>query len=297
MKNMKNKNTKIIHSDGKHSFLFWLLIPVVLVWLSVSYITGVILDKPGWFTNKNGSEKTNTVVSYFQDFGTFSENLDQPFVTLWFDDAWLSQYMAAYPILKKFDFPGVIAVPAYLVETPGYMNWAQLRTLQKNGWEMTDHSLEHNCRMNSWSREKIAYEYKTSKFILWKNNLSADIFVTPCGVDSDVMREEAKKMFIAYRTVDPGFNDPKNVDFHNLKVKNVDNDDVNLAIMKSWIDEAKKTKSWVIILFHKVGEKHVTSGDDEFNVSIDDLTEIVKYIKDSGIKVVVPHQILASQKI
>ena len=67
--------------------------------------------------------------------------------------------------------------------------------------------------------------------------------------------------------------------------------------MKTWVDDAKKTNTWLIITFHKIGDKHITSEDDEFNTSANNLREIVKYIKDSGVKVVVPHQILASQTL
>lgn len=294
MKNTKNKVTS--KQEGKHSFLFWLILPIIMAWLSLGYIVGAVNDRPIWSQGKN-STKADQPIPYFQNHSSFSENLNQPFITLWFDDAWLSQYLVAYPILEKSGFRGTIAIPVNPIDTPGYMNWAQLRILQKKGWETAAHSLVHDCTMNNWNREKIVYEYKTSKFILWKNGLSADIFVTPCGVDSNVMREEAKKMFIGYRTVNPGFNDPKNVNLYDMKVRNVDNDDVNLAVMKSWVDHAKETNSWLIILFHKVGEKSQVERDDEFNVTEHDLTQIVKYIKDSRIRVVVPSQIIASQDL
>lgn len=292
---MKENNTIFKISEGKHSFLFWLIVPIVLVWLSVSYIVGVAGDKPLWFINQKSLGETKNVISYYQNYGTLIENLDQPFITFWFDDAWLSQYMAAYPILKKYKYAGAIAVPVNSIETQGYMNWAQLQKLQKEGWEITNHSLSHDCKMNQWDSRQVSYEYVNSKFILWKNNLSSDIFATPCGVDSKVMREEARKNFVAYRTVDPGFNDPKNVKFNNLKVKNVDKDDVDLSTLKSWVDESVKNKYWLIITFHKVGEKNEIPSENEFNISIQNLTELIKYVKERGVKVVVPNQILISQ--
>lgn len=294
MKKITIKEKLITPADGKHSFLFWLILPIILVWLSVSYITGVVGDKPFWVKNA-GVKDANKVISYFQEQGPFAENLDQSFVTFWFDDAWASQYMTAYPILKKYGFVGTLAIPVNLMETEGYMNWAQARVLQDNGWQIVNHSMDHDCRMDKWSREEVVKEYKNSKFILWKKGFPSDIFVSPCGVDSRVMQEEAKKTFLGYRTVDPGFNDPATVSFYDMKVRNVDNDDVDLSIMKSWVDHAKKNKLWLIILFHKVGAISVVEGDDEFNVSKHDLTEIVKYIKKSEVKVVVPNQIFVSR--
>lgn len=294
MKKKISKRIKINHPDGKHSFLFWLILPLLLAWMSISYVSGFVKDKPLWASSKS-EPANNKTIYYYQDYGSLSENLNQPFVTFWFDDAWLSQYTTAFPVLEKFKMPGVIAVPVNLVEKNGYMNWAQLRTLQKAGWEMTNHSIDHDCTMNEWSRDQVTREYTNSKFILWKNNLSSDIFVTPCGVDSNIMREEAHKNFIAYRTVDPGLNDPKNVNFYNLKVKNVDNDEVDLSTMKEWIDDAKKESAWLIIVFHKVGEKRTSAVNDEFNIDKNDLIKLVEYIKEQNVKVVVPHQILISQ--
>ncbi|MDO8489489.1 MAG: polysaccharide deacetylase family protein, partial [Candidatus Omnitrophota bacterium] len=208
-----------LHKNGKHSFLFWMAVPVILIWLTIGYITGIIGDKPIWFKSQKASAQTIPVEPYFQNHASFYGNLDQPFVTFWFDDAWLSQYLEAYPILKASNFTGTMAVPVNAVEAPGYMNWAQLKVIQKDGWEITNHSLAHDCSMQNWDREKIAHELTTSKLILWKNNLSSDIFVTPCGVDSSVMRSEATRNFMGYRTVDPGYNDPKDLNAYNLKVR------------------------------------------------------------------------------
>lgn len=288
------KNNFILRKGKENSFLFWLVVPIILVWLSVGYITGLASDKPAWFLKDKNSEQEVSVVPYFQDHGDFSENLDQPFVTLWFDDAWLSQYIPVYKILNEKNFPGTIAVPVNAVDTKGYMNWEQLVTVQKNGWEITNHSLAHDCAMDKWDRKKVEYEFQISRLILWKNNLESDILVTPCGVDSKIMREEAKKLFIGYRTVDPGYNDPKNINIYNLKVRNIDNK-TKVSEMKSWIDYAVENKMWAILVFHKIGERTGEAKEDEFNTSVKDFQEIVNYINSKKIKVVVPSQIIASQ--
>jgi hypothetical protein len=296
---MKKRNKRILnknqrHHEGKHSFLFWLVTPLILVWLSVGYLFGLTGDKPIWFKNDNTFKKTNAIVPYFQEHGSFAEDLNQPFITLWFDDAWLSQYMNAYPVLSKNSFPAAIAVSVNSIETPNYMNWAQLQTVQKKGWEITNHSLQHDCTMQNWVKNNVISEYKNSKYILWKNKLTSDIFVTPCGVDSKIMREESIKNFMGYRTVDPGYNNPKDINAYNLKVKNIDNK-TNVEQIRSWISETKKTNSWTILVFHKVGEDSLGLTEDEYNTPLKDFKKIVDYIKESGIKVVIPSQIIASQ--
>ncbi len=277
-------------TEGKHSFLFWLVLPIILIWLGVGYVIGFVKDKPQWY-NSRADKTLGLSIPYFQDYQEVATS--GPFITFWFDDAWLSQYLTAYPELKYYGYPAAIAVPIDAIEKTGYMNWAQLTVLQKDGWEITDHGLSHDCQMQTWDREKISNEYRNSKLILWRHRLSADIFVTPCGVDSNIMREEAKKTFIAYRTVDPGLNDLSKLDFYNPKVKNLDSE-VKVEDVKGWIDQTKTTNSWLILVFHKVGEDSGSAKGELFNTKRSDFTDILEYVKSSGIQVVVPSQVLLS---
>jgi hypothetical protein len=275
----------------KHTYLFWLIIPIIVVWLTIGYVIGFLREKPIWYKS---DQQLQDAPPHLQQYKKIPGGLDQPFVTFWFDDAWLSQYMKAYPELRTNDFPGTIAVPTDLIEKPGYMNWAQLRIMRDNGWEITNHSKSHNCKMNTWDENKIKQEYKASRLTLWKNQLTSDIFVTPCGVDSPIMRAEAEKLFVAYRTVDPGFNNTTDFDIYNLKVKNIDSD-VKLNEILGWIDTARKNKSWLIIVFHKIDEVGATRADDQFNTSLQDFKKIVDHVKSQNIRVVTPSQIIQSR--
>jgi len=294
MKNMKKKKTRntVNRQDNKHSFLFWLAIPVLLFWVSLGYVIGLFRESR--LNPEGNATATSVVLSHFQEYESVPENLDKPVITFWFDDAWLSQYMNAYPILKTQGFSAAVGVPTSAVEAPNYVNWSQLRILQENGWEITNHSVSHNCEMDSWNEEAVLNEYQKSKLILWKNKLASDIFVSPCGVDSEIMRSAAKKMFLGYRTVDPGYNELSGVDFYDLKVQNVTNQ-TKFSDVKQWVDETKDNNYWLIIVFHKVGEISKTLNDDEFNVTIDNFKDIVSYVKEQEIQVVIPSQILQAK--
>jgi hypothetical protein len=277
--------------EGSHSFLFWLVVPFIIVWLTVGYFIGFVEEHPSW--SKTGYAQTSDVEvkPYTQEFTSISTNVNQPLITLWFDDAWLSQYTKAYPILKQYGFPAAIAVATNAIEKTSYMNWAQLRILQGKGWEITNHSNLHDCTMQNWDQTKISQDLMTATTLLWKNKLTSNIFVTPCGIDSQTLRDEAKMQFIAYRTVNPGFNETDNLDPFQLKVKNTD---INTSVdqIKGWVDEALRDNSWLILVFHKVGENTSGVSADEYNISIQDFAEIVSYINSKNIKVVVPSQII-----
>jgi peptidoglycan/xylan/chitin deacetylase (PgdA/CDA1 family) len=289
---MKKRSKKSI-TNGKHSFLFWLVVPLVFLWLSIGYVVGSLKDKPLWLSSSKGASNTEVSSPYYQEYAGIDGDLEQPFITFWFDDAWLSQYINAYPVLRDYNYNAAISVPTAAVESQNYMNWAQVSLLANDGWEITNHSISHNCDMGGWDKELVKKEYRNSKLALWKHKLPSDIFVTPCGVDSSVMREEAGKNFIAYRTVDPGYNDPSDFDFYNIKVRNIDAN-VSMTEIKSWIDYAKENNLWAILVFHRIGDLAKQINDDTFNTSNEDFAEIVAYVHQQDIQVVVPSQILST---
>jgi peptidoglycan/xylan/chitin deacetylase (PgdA/CDA1 family) len=278
-------------TDGRHSFLFWLIVPVILVWLSMSYIVGFGKEAPKWGASSNLQAATSGAIPFVNEYNPINSVENRSFITLWFDDAWLSQYMSAYPLVKSYGYKGVIAVPTDAIDEPGYMNWAQLRVVQKNGWEIANHSIGHDCEMDKWNKDQVIDEYRFSKLVLWKNRLSSDIFTTPCGVDSDTMRGLANKYFLGYRTVNPGYNDLSNLDFYDLKVKNVD-DETTIDNIQDWIDYAEENNSWLILVLHRIGEPTDSAIDDQYNTSIEELKQTLDYIKTNEIEVVVPGEIL-----
>jgi len=275
--------------EERRSYLFWLVVPILLIWLTFGYVMGHFREQPLWANQGKLDPDIADIIPFFQSYQPVTKTLEQAYITFWFDDAWLSQYMTAYPMLKTYGYPGTIAVPINAIETPNYMNWAQLRTLQKNGWEITNHGLKHDCTMDAWNRERVVSEYEISKLTLWKNKLTSDIFVTPCGVDSAVMRQEAGRAFLGYRTVDPGVNELSNIDFYNLKVRNIDSH-VSVDDVKRWIDDADASHAWVILVFHRVGENGGELTDETFNIRKEDFEAILEHIKAKNIQVVVPSQ-------
>src|SRR3989344_2020712 len=275
--------------DGQHSFLFWLVVPLIILWLVIGYVFGSVSDTPIWRSVQNYST-TNPANPFFKDYAALPNNTDG-YITFWFDDAWLSQYMVAYPLMKEAGLKGTIAVPVVAIGQKDYMNWAQLRIIQDDGWEIANHSLKHDCNMQSLSEDQIKTDLTTARNILWSQKLSATVFVPPCGVDSPTLRSEASKLFQGYRTVDPGFNPVDTLDPYNMKVKNIENN-TKVDDIKLWIDQTKKDKAWLILLFHKVGEPIKDVNSERYDINKDDFEDIIKYVQENNITVITPSQII-----
>jgi peptidoglycan/xylan/chitin deacetylase (PgdA/CDA1 family) len=66
-------------------------------------------------------------------------------VSMTFDDGLSGTYRYAYPILKKYGYPGTAGIiyAQLLSQNDDYMTVEQVLDLQKNGWEIASHSMTH----------------------------------------------------------------------------------------------------------------------------------------------------------
>lgn len=66
-------------------------------------------------------------------------------IAITFDDAYISVYTAAFPILQQYGWPFTVFVPSGLVGTNSrlYTNWEQLREMGRAGATLANHSVTH----------------------------------------------------------------------------------------------------------------------------------------------------------
>lgn len=92
-------------------------------------------------------------------------------VALTIDDAYLSTYTNAYPVLKSKNFPFTVVISTNQVDSrsKNYMSWNQMREMQKNGAEFANHSSSHDFLLqqeseteSQWS-ERITTEIEKAQ--------------------------------------------------------------------------------------------------------------------------------------
>ncbi len=97
--------------------------------------------------------------------GAVPGELGGGFYALTFDDGAASDYEVVFPILAELGLRATFFVVPTLVETPGYVAWAELREMVAAGMEVGSHSLTHPF-VHALDRDGLLHEFGESKRML-----------------------------------------------------------------------------------------------------------------------------------
>lgn len=78
--------------------------------------------------------------------GIVRKHIPDRLVVLTFDDATASQYSIVAPLLKEYSFGATFFIcefPPNFADTTKYMNWRQIRELDRMGFEIANHTRNH----------------------------------------------------------------------------------------------------------------------------------------------------------
>ena len=199
---------------------------------------------------------------------------DKGLVTLSFDDGWKCIYDNAFPLLEKAGVKSThYIITGYLdaVQMPQYMNAEHILALQKAGHEIGCHTVAHK-HLPVEPDELIRDEINLSKAYLQKLDINAESFAYPYGEYDDRVVQVVKDAgFLCARSTIRGFND-QDTDPLLLKVQAV-KVDTKVSEVSSWIDQALKDKTWLILMFHQIDH-----GGREWSTTPEILSEILDYI-------------------
>ena len=141
------------------------------------------------------------VVSIEEIIDAFKNKNDLPEKTigLTIDDAFLSIYKKAWPILKEKNLPFTIFVStgAVGVKSKKIMNWSQIREMVNSGVTIGHHTKNH-FHLVSRDKETIINEIEEANIDFFKNlGFTPDIFAYPYGEYNNEIKQITKKYFKA----------------------------------------------------------------------------------------------------
>ena len=130
----------------------------------------------------------------FISFEKFKEiinaKINKNYLLLTIDDAFLSFYQNAWPILKNKKIPFILFVSTREIGKHGYMNWEQIKEIDSSNLAtIGNHSHSHDY-LADWKNEKIISDIQTSiKIFKEKIGYSPEIFSYPFGEYSNDLKE------------------------------------------------------------------------------------------------------------
>jgi peptidoglycan/xylan/chitin deacetylase (PgdA/CDA1 family) len=101
-----------------------------------------------------------------------------------FDDGHLDNYTAAFPIMQKYGFTGVVYIVGSYMGASEFMNAEQIKAMVSAGWEVGSHSMKH-LDLTNLDPEEQRYEIADSRsFLESKLGVPVLTFAYPFGLIS-----------------------------------------------------------------------------------------------------------------
>lgn len=227
-------------------------------------------------------------------FGPYVPNpFNRGIVTITFDDGWTNQYTNALPLLKKYGQLGTFyLISGELTDQPDYMSVSQIKDIIAAGNEIGSHTITHPD-LTTLSQSAMQNEMQQSKITL-QNSLGVSVaaFAYPFGAYNANTLTFGKTIYTSQRTVESGYNTKDNFNTSKLLVQNVFST-TTPAQVKAWVDQAIQQHTWLILVYHEVGNTPIDPTDTDYLTKTADLDAELGYIKSSGISVQTIQQALA----
>ncbi|MDJ0349419.1 polysaccharide deacetylase family protein [Cryobacterium sp. PH29-G1] len=214
---------------------------------------------------------------------------DQPMVSITFDDGWQSVYDHALPLLAQHGFLSTQYVNASSIETPNFMNAAEVQQLHEAGHEIASHSYDH-VDLTSIGTDRLDDEMRKGEAALAAADLGTDSFAPPFGRSDPQVDWYARKYFDTVRGTRGGINTRQSLDPGDLLVFYV-TDETTPDSLAAALAETSRMHGWLILVYHQIatapatGTQEDTIAGDRSTITEDALAAQLQLIEDSGIEV------------
>lgn len=226
----------------------------------------------------NGSGAAQTDTRSFDIHEIQDARLGTGIVSVAFDDGWQSVKDHALALLNKYQ----IRTTQYIITdvaaqaVRGYMDFNTLKMLRSTGQEIGSHSLRH-CNQTMLKPADLEMTATSSKQTLERQQLGPiKSFAYPLGQYDSKTQAVYEKQYPLIRTSDFGYNDRyfDETNIHSIAILSTTTD----AEFKSWLNQAKQHRMWVVLVYHNV------DAPGEYSVTSTQLEKQLQMIKASGLR-------------
>ncbi|MES2630960.1 MAG: polysaccharide deacetylase family protein [Patescibacteria group bacterium] len=205
----------------------------------------------------------------------------RPLVTLTFDDGHEDNATTALPAMNTRNIKSTQCFATQYIQESTVAQQAVLK-FRDTGHEICSHTITHPF-LTQQTAAMLTTEVKNSQTYL-KTLTGAPVknFASPYGDYNQAVNTELKKYYRSHRTVDEGYNSKDNFDAYRVRVQNM-TPTVTLAQYKAWIEQAKATKTWLVLVYHRITPTGTTP--DAFDTPLVNFTPQMDALVSSGVTV------------
>lgn len=249
------------------------IVLIVSAVLCVMFVPAVLGYTSAWAANT-----TARIRLLGQPAQTADATQDETHIVFVMDDGWDTQYTQGYSILKKYGYPGCIAVIPATVDTDNYVSYSELADLYMDGWDMLNHTYNH-VQLTGMTQDKQAEQMIQARDWLTSHGLKrgSDVIVFPGGLfDAATLDALSTNHFIGGRSLKSLWTATAGCILEDVEVCSI-YDDLSFDTVQAAIDKAIRGNSTLVLVIHKI--EPVTE-DQHMQVSPEDFSRIVDYIHD-----------------
>ncbi len=250
-------------------------------------------------TMQNGNEPIEwieTILTFGQISGTawFDDvhlaeynPLSSGLVTIMADDGYKEHLTTLGPLMKSRGLKGTLAIVwKYLLSgSAEYMNKSELMAATASGWEISSHTVNH-LDLSTLTPALCEDEMYWSKRRFAEMGILVESLSLPFGgYNANVLGLNSEKAYYkSVRKVERGMN-PNGSFPYDIKVQEI-NRTTSLQEVYRWINLAEQSKSWLVIVFHKIRQ----SCSDNYCTSPAITESVLDEITNSGLQSVTYNQ-------
>lgn len=223
--------------------------------------------------------------AYFDDLTITEYDPYQSAVTFMFDDGEIGVWHNAKPIMDEYGFDGSTAIITSELGSPGFLRGVQLQALQRAGWEIISHGVDH-VDLTTLGNRGLRNELINSRSVLRRLGLTINNFAIPFGAYNSKVLATGAEYYRSLRAFETGDN-PQGLFPYDVKVRGVQSTTTPTEV-EGWVNQAMANQRWLLLVFHKIDSQ----GDDEYHTDPAVFSQMTKIISDSGIDVITYNQAL-----
>lgn len=213
---------------------------------------------------------------------------NRPIVSITFDDSWETNTSTAVPAMATYGFKAThYLATTYLMDPlntddTGRDGPTAVNYIRGLGNEIGSHSITHPwlTQVDSTTlNNELSQSKSYLESIVGAGNIKG--FATPYGDYNETVLNAIKANYASHRTVDEGYNLKNNFDVSRIKVQNMKKT-TTMAEYQSWVNQAVKDNSWLVILYHRVLTPTTADPLEDFDTPLADFAPQMNAIQASG---------------